>query len=97
MECEFPTVNSNIEEIKEIFENTKTFLRRLLEIDMELAPFHLVSLEGNYHAPLEVNINGRKVSIHIGGKIDRVDKVNDTFRILDYKTGNVEFFSFKEI
>ncbi|RXK03390.1 CoA-binding protein [Halarcobacter bivalviorum] len=24
MECEFPTVNSNIEEIKEIFENTKT-------------------------------------------------------------------------
>ncbi len=24
MECEFPTVNSNIEEIKEIFENVKT-------------------------------------------------------------------------
>ncbi len=24
MECEFPSVNSNIEEIKEIFENTKT-------------------------------------------------------------------------
>lgn len=24
MECEFPTVNSNIEEIKEIFDNTKT-------------------------------------------------------------------------
>ena len=30
------------------FENAKTFIRRLLEIDMEIAPFQLISLEEDY-------------------------------------------------
>lgn len=79
------------------FENIKTFLQRLIEIDMEQAPFQLVSLEGNYQTAMDVNVNGKTVPVYIGGKIDRVDKINDTLRILDYKTGNVESFSFKEV
>ncbi|MBW6533474.1 MAG: PD-(D/E)XK nuclease family protein [Mariniphaga sp.] len=80
-----------------IYENTKTFIQRVLEIDMQQTPFKLVSLEGDYQASLEISLNGKQISVRIGGKIDRVDMVNDTLRILDYKTGNVDSFSFKEL
>lgn len=80
-----------------IYENTKTFIQRVLEIDMQQTPFKLVSLEGDYQASLEISLNGKQISVRIGGKIDRVDMINDTLRILDYKTGNVESFSFKEV
>jgi hypothetical protein len=80
-----------------IYENTKTFIRRLLEIDSELAPFHLVALEGDYQATLDVSLNGKQIPVHIGGKIDRVDRVNGALRIIDYKTGHVETMTFKEI
>ena len=80
-----------------IYENTKTFIQRVLEIDMQQASFQLVSLEGDYHTILNLKANGKEIPVRIGGKIDRVDMVNDTLRILDYKTGNVESFSFKEV
>lgn len=80
-----------------IYENTKTFIQRLLEIDEQLAPFQLISLEGDYQTTLDISISGKQTPVRIGGKIDRVDKVNDILRILDYKTGNVESFSFKEL
>jgi CRISPR/Cas system-associated exonuclease Cas4 (RecB family) len=80
-----------------IYENTKTFVRRVLEIDAEQAPFQLVSLEGDYNATLDVAVGEKQIPVRIGGKIDRVDRGNGTLRILDYKTGNVESFSFKEL
>jgi len=80
-----------------IFENTKTFLNRLLEIDIQSAPFTLVSLEGKYNSQLEIFLNGKSVSINIGGKIDRVDRINGKLRVLDYKTGFVDKFDFKTV
>jgi len=80
-----------------IYENTKTYLNRLLEVDKSKAPFTLVSLEKKYQTDLDVNLNGNNTQIHIGGKIDRVDMCNGVTRVLDYKTGNVKSFSFKTI
>lgn len=80
-----------------IYENTKTFVQRVLEIDAEQAPFQLLALEGDYQTTLQVSVNGRQTPVRIGGKIDRVDRVNGGVRIIDYKTGNVESFSFKEV
>ncbi len=80
-----------------IYENTKTFIQRVLVIDMQQTPFKLVSLEGDYQTNLYSEINAKEIPVRIGGKIDRVDMVNDTLRILDYKTGNVDSFSFKEL
>lgn len=80
-----------------IYENTKTFIRRLLEIDMQQAPFQLVSLEGEYQATLKIRTEDKEIPVRIGGKIDRVDKVNGALRILDYKTGNVESFVFNDL
>lgn len=43
MECEFPTVNSNKDEIKEIFDNTKTIAIVGLSPDSEKASFRVAS------------------------------------------------------
>jgi CRISPR/Cas system-associated exonuclease Cas4 (RecB family) len=80
-----------------IFENTKTFLKQLLKIDSELAPFTLESLEESYNTELQINLNGNLQEIFLGGKIDRVDRVNGKLRILDYKTGNVDILEFKNL
>ncbi len=80
-----------------IYENTKLFLNRLLEIDKDYAPFQLHSLEQNYNCELQLEMNGQPLSVFIGGKIDRVDRVNGQWRILDYKTGYMDKFSFKTV
>ncbi|QGY42499.1 hypothetical protein GM418_02170 [Maribellus comscasis] len=80
-----------------IFENIKTFLKQLLKIDAEIAPFSVESLEDDYKTELPVVLNGMPQKIWIGGKIDRVDRVNSKLRILDYKTGNVDSLSFKNL
>ena len=80
-----------------IFENTKTFVKRLLDIDMQQAPFELVALEGNYKTKFNLNLNNKITPVSVGGKIDRIDKVNDKVRVIDYKTGNVTSFTFKAL
>ena len=80
-----------------VFENTKIFLKQLLKIDAGVAPFTIDSLEESYEAELPVVLNGLSQKIPVGGKIDRVDRVNGKLRILDYKTGNVDSLSFKNM
>ncbi len=80
-----------------IFENIKTFLKRLMEIDRDIAPFELMMLEKKLSAPVIFSVDGKNKQIFLGGIIDRVDKVNGKLRIVDYKTGNVESFILKEI
>jgi CRISPR/Cas system-associated exonuclease Cas4 (RecB family) len=80
-----------------IFENIKTFLEQLLNIDADCAPVSLVSLENHYRTPLTVLLDGTEKMVWLGGKIDRVDRVNGRLRILDYKTGDVASLSFKSV
>ncbi len=80
-----------------IFENAITYLKQLLKVDLNIAPFTIISLEEKYKRWIELNLNGVKTSICIGGKIDRVDQVNGQVRVLDYKTGNVEGLGFSKI
>ena len=80
-----------------IFENTKTFLQQLLKIDSEFAPFTLESLEESYKTEFSVELNGSCQKIWLGGKIDRVDRINGKLRILDYKTGHVDTLQIKNL
>jgi CRISPR/Cas system-associated exonuclease Cas4 (RecB family) len=80
-----------------IFENIKTFIKRLIEVDMELTPFDLIELEGKYTTSLDVVVDGKPRKIFIGGKIDRIDRVNGMVRALDYKTGNVETLAISQL
>ncbi|HPF51526.1 MAG TPA: PD-(D/E)XK nuclease family protein [Draconibacterium sp.] len=75
------------------FENIKTYISQLLKIDTSFAPFSIVSLEEKYKRTIE--INGRQ--IWVGGTIDRLDQKDGITRVLDYKTGNVDSISFKEV
>jgi CRISPR/Cas system-associated exonuclease Cas4 (RecB family) len=80
-----------------IYENTKTFVKRLLDIDMQQAPLELVALEGNYKTMFNINLKNEITPVSVGGKIDRIDIVNGQVRVIDYKTGNVTSFSFKAL
>jgi len=64
-----------------------------LVLDQQFAPFQILSLEDTYKIQIPIS-KDRKVNI--SGLIDRVDKVNDTIRILDYKTGKADLF-FRDI
>ena len=80
-----------------IHENLKTYLNRLFDIDMEIAPFKLISLEQKYISEINLGSNGENTTIFIGGTVDRMDSVNENLRIIDYKTGTVKYTNFSTI
>lgn len=69
------------------------YLRRLLEIDRDLAPFRINDVEVSVYAPLQVATSAGTRLINIGGRIDRLDRIYDKtmgcerLRVIDYKTG----------
>ncbi len=65
------------------------YLLRVLEIDERTAPFELISLEKSreYKAELEVQVDGSKERVLLGGIIDRVDLHQGGIRLIDYKSG----------
>lgn len=67
-------------------EIVKRFAYRILEIDKAYAPFTIEALEqeGLTYA---LNISHPPYKAVVGGKVDRVDKKDNTLRIIDYKTG----------
>ena len=79
------------------FENLKIYIDKLLNIDRETAPFQIVSLEKSYKTSIAVEIDGEARQIFVGGKIDRIDKLNGEIRIIDYKTGNVGSLSITNV
>jgi hypothetical protein len=69
-----------------------SYLVRVINADKELAPFTVLYLEESFSFSLPFILNGSSVVINTGGKIDRIDKVNNITRIVDYKTGIVSEF-----
>lgn len=67
-----------------------SYLKRLLERDREIAPFRVRGLERMCRGRIGVETAGGNISISIGGVIDRIDEVNGTIRVADYKTGGDE-------
>ncbi len=70
-----------------VFEIIKKYIYKILEYDKATAPFELISLEENYKTSVEIEADGFIRKISIGGKVDRIDKVGDVIRVIDYKTG----------
>jgi len=78
-----------------IFDILKKYIDRVLRIDQKFAPFKIVALEGKYGIQIPIESNGER-KVNISGLIDRVDQLNGTIRILDYKTGKANLV-FKDI
>ncbi|MCU0444009.1 MAG: PD-(D/E)XK nuclease family protein [Microscillaceae bacterium] len=76
--------------------------RQIEEIADNNAPFEILTLENreaddesenlklNLYADLEVEISAEKIPILLKGVTDRIDKVKDLVRIVDYKTAKVD-------
>jgi len=66
------------------------YIRKLLEVDILYAPFEILSLEGSkdYTADIPIEVGGVTKTIGLKGIIDRVDRVGDTVRLVDYKSGS---------
>ena len=60
------------------------YIARILEIDRDLAPFTILNLEENIKASIPIQ---DKIRLNMHGYIDRMDYVDNTLRIIDYKTG----------
>ena len=60
------------------------YIRKILDYDMNYAPFRIIDLEKKYKIIYPVAGN---LGIWLGGIIDRIDEKDGTVRIIDYKTG----------
>ena len=70
-----------------------TFLKRLLRIDLQLAPFQILGLECDVIRPHTIHLPQGELHTTIGGRIDRLDCITDEqgrkrIRVIDYKTGS---------
>ncbi len=74
-------------------------VRQILETDKRFAPLEIVSLEKEYNIAFTLKINGNEIQLRLGGTIDRVDKINELYRIIDYKSGadSIEIGTFEQL
>jgi CRISPR/Cas system-associated exonuclease Cas4 (RecB family) len=71
-----------------IYEVVKKSVNQILTIDLKRSPFEVVGLEKKVITSISINDSNQNVLI--GGKIDRIDRVNNNIYILDYKTGKTD-------
>lgn len=64
-----------------------SYLRQLLRNDLQYAPFRMEGMEQEVREAMEIDTPQGKLTLQIGGTIDRLDSKGDTLRIVDYKTG----------
>lgn len=64
-----------------------SYLRQLLRNDLQYAPFCMEAMEKEEYELQEIDTPLGKLTLKIGGTIDRMDSKGDTLRIVDYKTG----------
>ena len=70
------------------------YLKRLLTLDKETAPFHIVGLEQPVEEHIQLCVGGKTIQVKVRGFVDRIDLIeNETtherhLRVIDYKTGN---------
>ena len=73
-----------------VFEIIKKNIKDLLKLDKKTVKdgnrLEIINLEENFKARLPL----KNREIYIRGKVDRIDRLNGTLRIIDYKTGAVK-------
>jgi CRISPR/Cas system-associated exonuclease Cas4 (RecB family) len=65
------------------------YILKILNSDRDLAPLKILNLEDYFTFRMPLFPDGSDIQILTGGIIDRIDEVDGTVRIVDYKTGNV--------
>ncbi|NOZ33756.1 MAG: hypothetical protein GXO80_00475 [Chlorobi bacterium] len=67
------------------------YIKSVLEYDIKQSPFEIVSMEKQkyYDTLLKVNINLQEEQVKLLGIIDRIDKKDTIYKIVDYKSGQM--------
>lgn len=65
----------------------RSYVKQTLEVDKSFAPFEYIGSEYRFAAPYRVN---DALTVNFKGVIDRIDKKDDIYRVIDYKTGTGE-------
>ena len=85
---EYPAWESDLEGKNLLLRNIlKELIKKVLDYDKQSAPIEIKFLEADFTTPFTYNGTD---AIYLYGIIDRVDKLIDKTRIVDYKTGRVE-------
>ena len=63
------------------------YLRQLIRNDLQYAPFKMVGMERTIFRAIPLDTPYGQLTLHVGGKTDRMDCRDDILRIVDYKTG----------
>ncbi len=72
-------------------ELTERFLKsEKVFLEKQTQPVFIEALEQEYSTEIEVEIRGELKKVRLRGFIDRIDRVGDTIRIIDYKSGKVD-------
>lgn len=74
-----------------VFEIIKRYVLRILKYDKSIAPFTLIGLEKEYEQVIDVELaDNKSLKVRVGGTVDRIDRVGDRIRVVDYKTGKAD-------
>lgn len=79
-----------------IGEILRDYIKQTLHIDKRFAPFEYIGSEYRFNIAHKAS---NKLSVNLKGSIDRIDKSENTIRVIDYKTGSgkLNFAEIKEI
>ncbi len=72
-------------------EITKNILEKELEFIQNLSePLYIEQIEAEMYANIEVETGNGTRTLNFKGYIDRIDRIGDSYRVIDYKTGKVK-------
>jgi len=70
--------------IKNMLEKELAFLKAQTE------PVYIIQIESKKSISLELDVQGEKRTITFSGYIDRIDRIGNNYRVIDYKSGRVK-------
>lgn len=69
----------------------KRFLKAEVEfLSIQKEDVFIEMLEQKFESELELTVNGENKKVNLLGKMDRIDRIGDKIRIIDYKSGKVQ-------
>ena len=71
-------------------EVVRQFINSILEFDKKELSLTIRGLEKDYRMQYPIEIGGVAAAVNLNGIIDRIDRIDDGVRIVDYKTGNCD-------
>ena len=81
----------NLLSYKMAMELTERFLKsEVTFLSQQTEPVYIEALEKEFETTIEVNVHGNQKQVRLRGIIDRIDRIGDRVRIVDYKTGRVQ-------